>query len=414
MILNDEFFMNIAIDCAWKYQGLTYPNPAVGCVIVGKNGEILGIGAHKKAGYAHAEVCAVFKAIANSNKSVCKNILSNFFTCFLRSTQDKEDKNSFSNHKTHIDEVVCSLVKKAISFYDNPKSIKIEDDFYIYGKEKNDFNTLVELENLLFSNPLNLYESIIKFSNDIDLKNASAYVTLEPCSHTGRTPPCANLLISLGIKRVIIGSLDPHSIASGGANLLKEAGIDIKAGVCKDRADKLLEPFLAWQLGSGFCFAKLAISANGVVDGSISCELSRTHMHALRTRLSALAIGGGTVRADNPRLDSRLINGGKAPDIVIFTRSDINKDISLFHIENRSVSIQNNPNVFDKFVMYEGAYGLFDLISSGYIKHIKWVLLYQSPYFKECDNIKFNLALKPLWRMNMGSDILGWYEIIRD
>ena len=119
--------MNLAISEAWKYQGLTYPNPAVGCTVVGEHGEILAVEAHHKAGEPHAEVNALKAA-------------------YYKLTQD---------------DTILSLTS---SF---------------------------DIHNYLLKNHNNIF------------KNCSLYSTLEPCSHIGKTPACANLIAKLGIKNVL-------------------------------------------------------------------------------------------------------------------------------------------------------------------------------------------------------------------
>ena len=134
-------------------------------------------------------------------------------------------------------------------------------------------------------------------------------------------------------------------------------------------------------------------------------------MHALRTRLELLCIGGGTIRADDPILDSRLVDG-KASNVMIFTKKGIDKSARLFKVKNRDVYIQDNLNNSSKFSMYEGANGLLNLIKNGELKEIKWLLLYQSNQLKERENVRANLNLEPLYISKIANEHYGWYRIM--
>ena len=352
--MNDEFYMDLALSEAWKFQILTYPNPAVGCLILDENGQILSCKAHEKAGYLHAEPTAILFAL-------CK------------------------------------------------KSEKFKDDFIKAYNDK--FSSNIKEGEFGLLEPKFTYEFILKNHSNL-LKNAKAYVTLEPCLHHGKTPPCANLLKELGFSRVIIGSYDKNKIASGGSNLLKSTGIKVKFGILKERCDKLLEPFLAYQNGS-FSFLKIAISKNGVASGGIiTNELSRTHVHKLRSVIDTLIIGGNTVRIDRPKLDSRLVSGGKNPDVIIYSRSDkFDKTIPLFSVPGRKVSIQKELSLTG-LSMFEGAGEFLKLAKEGKLASVKWLLIYQSSNFKDGKNLSLDLNLKPLFSGNFGDDSYTWYEIL--
>lgn len=219
------------------------------------------------------------------------------------------------------------------------------------------------------------------------------------------------MLKELGFIEVIIGSHDENKIASGGANLLQSAGVKVKFGILKERCDKLLEPFLAYQNG-GFSFLKIAISKNGVASGGIiTNELSRTHVHKLRSVIDALVIGGNTVRTDRPKLDSRLV-GSKNPDVIIYSRSDkFDETIPLFSVPYRKVSMQKELNL-KGLSMFEGAGEFLRLAKEGKLANVKWLLIYQSPNFKNGENLRLDLNLKPLFSGNFGDDSYTWYEIL--
>lgn len=394
MDLNDEFYMSLAINAAWKYQGLSYPNPAVGCAILSKDGRLLSVGAHKKAGFAHAELAACWRAALALAGDGASLVLDRFFK-FL--------DEGFDNNELKQRALACLKMQ----------SQGLESEFYIYSDSKiSNFSNALELENFLLSRPKLLYAALLECAPFLGLGGASAYLSLEPCAHSGRTPPCANLLLELGFKRVVISIKDPHAIAAGGADMLARAGVEIKLGVLKAQGEDLLEPFLRWQLGSGFKFAKLALSLNGGYLGDISSPLSKTHMHALRTRLELLAIGGGTFKADKPTLDARLI-GGRAPDVLIFSKdlSKIPKDAPAFGVGGRQIFMQESPQSSAKFVMYEGAGGLLELIASSSIPGLEHILLYQTACFSKSKSVKADIKMRQLFSMPLGKDRLGWFKI---
>jgi len=239
---------------------------------------------------------------------------------------------------------------------------------------------------------------------------ATIYVTLEPCSHTGKTPACADLIATLGFKRVVIGAMDPNLQAAGGAKRLEHAGIDVVTGVERAACETLIEPFVKWQTGR-FLFFKLAQTMNGVIDGGIiSCETSRKWVHRVRSRLDLLVIGGNTVRTDRPTLDSRLV-GGRAPDVAIFTRhpDGIDRRIPLFEIPDRKVSFVDGHDSLPKrgLVMVEGGSGTFRALQN----EIDWMVLFVAPFVKEgtCYNGGKNFEL--LHQTRSGSDAMLWLKV---
>ncbi len=143
---------------------------------------------------------------------------------------------------------------------------------------------------------------------------ATAYVTLEPCAHWGRTPPCITALIEAKIKKVVIPFLDPDVRVSGkGVSLLKEHGVELLIGVCQEEAEKMLAPYLHHRkTGEPFCVLKAALSLDGkiaAVDGSsqwITQEEARRDAHFMRAQSQAILIGSGTALRDQPRLTVRL------------------------------------------------------------------------------------------------------------
>lgn len=153
------------------------------------------------------------------------------------------------------------------------------------------------------------------------LRNATMYVTLEPCSHYGKTPPCASLIIEKGIPRVVIGCLDPfEKVAGRGVRMLKDAGVEVVTGCLEKECIELNEKFVtSHRRKRPFVTLKWAESADGYIDGKISTPLTSMLTHRLRATHDAILVGSGTVLADNPRLDTRLY-AGHSPLRVILDR----------------------------------------------------------------------------------------------
>jgi len=220
-LINDEYYMDLAISMASKTMGQTGINPIVGCVIT-NGGSIVGMGAHLQRGEAHAEVQAVAMA---GERTV----------------------------------------------------------------------------------------------------GATAYVTLEPCSHYGKTPPCANLLIDKGISRVVVAALDPNPLVAGtGVAKLQQAGIEVVVGVLEERANKLNEKFNYYiTTKRPFVTLKSAATLDGRLatkTGSsqwISGPAARAEVHALRHQHQGIMVGVNTLLADDPSLTTRLEVTAKQPIPII-------------------------------------------------------------------------------------------------
>ena len=212
--MDDQYFMQMALDLAVKGEGFTSPNPMVGAVVV-KDGRVVGSGYHQMVGGPHAEVNAIDAA----------------------------------------------------------------------GK-------LTE--------------------------GATLYVTLEPCNHTGRTPPCTRKILEAGIKRIVVAMIDPNKdVTGGGAEHLEQQGIRITTGVCREQARKLNEGFVKFvRTRRPFVMAKCAATLDGRIatrsgDSKwVTGDKSRQFVHRLRHAVDGILVGINTVRADNPSLTTRLPDGG--------------------------------------------------------------------------------------------------------
>jgi diaminohydroxyphosphoribosylaminopyrimidine deaminase/5-amino-6-(5-phosphoribosylamino)uracil reductase len=150
-----------------------------------------------------------------------------------------------------------------------------------------------------------------------DVRGATAYVSLEPCSHTGRTPPCVDSLIAAGIGRVVCASVDPNPrVAGAGIERLKAAGMSVSVGILENEARALNPGFFSrFERGRPYVRLKLAMSLDGRTAPAgggamwISGEASRADVQRWRARSSAVLTGAGTVRTDDPRLDVRWAYG---------------------------------------------------------------------------------------------------------
>jgi len=147
----------------------------------------------------------------------------------------------------------------------------------------------------------------------IDARGATMIVTLEPCVHHGRTPPCVDAIIAAGITRVAIAMRDPHEVAAGGIERLREAGIEVVTGVLESEARKLNEVFIhAVTHRRPFVLLKAGMTLDGKLatvtreSHWISSEASRQKSLDLREQYDAILTGGGTIRDDNPMLTCRL------------------------------------------------------------------------------------------------------------
>jgi diaminohydroxyphosphoribosylaminopyrimidine deaminase / 5-amino-6-(5-phosphoribosylamino)uracil reductase len=147
-----------------------------------------------------------------------------------------------------------------------------------------------------------------------DVENATLYVSLEPCSHFGKTPPCANAIVKKGIKKVYIGLMDPNpKVAGKGIEILRSNGIEVVVGLLEAECKKVNEIFLKYiTTNLPFCILKTAMTLDGKIasyTGSskwVTNDLSRKYVHEIRHRVSAIMVGIGTVLSDDPQLNVRL------------------------------------------------------------------------------------------------------------
>ncbi len=148
-------------------------------------------------------------------------------------------------------------------------------------------------------------------------RGANLWCTLEPCSHHGRTSPCADALVAAGVARVVVAVVDPdHRVAGAGIDRLADAGMEMHVGVCHDEVEEQLAPYLKHRRrGRPWVVLKLAATLDGrtaAPDGTsqwITGPEARADAHRLRAESDAVVVGAGTVRTDNPSLTVRLVEG---------------------------------------------------------------------------------------------------------
>ncbi len=332
----DEIYMQLALSKAWEYQGLTYPNPAVGATVTHR-GRLVSVEAHQKAGTSHAEVLALISAYENIS-------------------HQKIDFDRFDAQKSH--EFLLSLPQKFFS-------------------------------------------------------ECTIYVTLEPCSHQGKTPSCASLLAELNLLRVVIGTKDPIVGHDNGINIVGRGTHTptITVGVLEEACKALIEPFLIWQKRA-FVLFKLAQTSNGRIattknEGYLSSKASLLHVHQLREACDRLLIGGNTVRCDRPTLDCRFTEG-EAPDVMIYSKKEgFDTEIALFKVENRKVEMTDSLDFLEKpsFVLVEGGEGMLNALK----EKIDWLLIYQTPKLST-NNLTYNTSmnLEFLHQSKKDVDLILW------
>lgn len=158
----------------------------------------------------------------------------------------------------------------------------------------------------------------------VDPATCTLVVTLEPCKHHGKTPPCSEAILAAGIRHVVIGLADPNPQASGGAKRLIDAGVQVEVGICETECRDLVADFLVWQTTlRPYVILKLAMTLDGRIATRtghsqwITCEASRHAVHVLRANVGmaggAVLVGGNTLYADNPLLTAREAQSERQP-----------------------------------------------------------------------------------------------------
>ena len=183
-------------------------------------------------------------------------------------------------------------------------------------------------------------------------ENTKVYITLEPCSHFGKTPPCAEALIRAGVKKVFIAMLDPNPLVSGrGMRVLQDSGIEVEVGLLEEEANKINRGFVKrMTTGLPFVTSKIAMSLDGrtaMKNGEskwITSEASREDVQMLRSLNQAILTGSGTIKSDNPMMTVRTENADSNPLRVVVDSNNIitNKSLNIFSSDANTLILNNN------------------------------------------------------------------------
>ncbi|MBI4408041.1 MAG: bifunctional diaminohydroxyphosphoribosylaminopyrimidine deaminase/5-amino-6-(5-phosphoribosylamino)uracil reductase RibD [Candidatus Kerfeldbacteria bacterium] len=145
------------------------------------------------------------------------------------------------------------------------------------------------------------------------IRRGTLYITLEPCGHSGKTPPCLDLILQSGVQHVVIGSVDPNGLVNGKSiRRLRRAGVKVEVGVAQVECDYLIRAFRKWVITKQpFILAKVGMSLDGKITSSgayhyITNDLALRRVHELRQELDVIMVGVNTIINDNPRLNTRL------------------------------------------------------------------------------------------------------------
>lgn len=207
------------------------------------------------------------------------------------------------------------------------------------------------------------------------LPQSTIYVTLEPCSHYGKTPPCAKMLCECRFRRVVIAAGDPNPKVSGrGVRMLRDAGITVDEGLMEADAMELNRRFMTSQiLRRPFITLKWAQSADGFMDARrsygegayrFSIPLTSQLVHWRRALHDAIAVGAGTVLADRPRLDVRLIEG-QSPRPVVFDRHCLISPACLSQMRSDAIVIDSEEPLADVMHRLYADFGISSLLVEG-------------------------------------------------
>jgi diaminohydroxyphosphoribosylaminopyrimidine deaminase / 5-amino-6-(5-phosphoribosylamino)uracil reductase len=189
----------------------------------------------------------------------------------------------------------------------------------------------------------------IKKVSDELLKDCTLYVTLEPCSHYGKTPPCADLIISKGIGKVIVGNLDSNPLVAGkGIQKLKDAGIEVEYGVLDKECRELNKRFFTFhEKKRPYIILKWAQTQDGFIshwplpenkeDNWITGKESKSLVHQWRTEEQAILIGYNTLLADNPYLNARLAKGKNPIRLVLTHYLDFSETLNVFNSDAKTI-----------------------------------------------------------------------------
>lgn len=191
------------------------------------------------------------------------------------------------------------------------------------------------------------------------LKDSTIYVSLEPCSHFGKTPPCANKIVEIGFKKVVIGTLDSHEKVNGkGRNIIENSGIEAISGVLEKECQELNKRFFTFhQKKRPFIILKWAQSSDGFIDKNfeptrISNDLVNQFMHKMRSEEHAILVGTQTALRDNPSLTTRNIEGRNPVRILIDFDLKVPQNFKIYSAEAETLVFNSEKNSVENHIKF--------------------------------------------------------------
>lgn len=217
------------------------------------------------------------------------------------------------------------------------------------------------------------------------MKESTIYVSLEPCSHFGKTPPCANRIVETGFKKVVIGTLDPHEKVNGkGKKIIEDAGIETVSGILEDECRQLNRRFFTFQTKKRpYIILKWAESGDGFIDKDfkptqIGNALTKQYVHQLRSNEHAILVGTHTALTDDPSLTTREISGRNPVRILIDFDLKVPRGFKIFNSEAETLIFNLTKDSEEgnvKFIKIEKENFLENLMQKLYEHQIQSVLV---------------------------------------
>lgn len=222
------------------------------------------------------------------------------------------------------------------------------------------------------------------------LKESTIYVSLEPCSHFGKTPPCANKIVEMGFKKVVIGTLDSHEKVNGkGKKILEDAGIEVVSGIMEKACQELNKRFFTFhEKKRPFIILKWAQSTDGFLDKdfqttAISNALVKQFVHTMRSEEHAILVGSNTALVDNASLTTREISGKNPLRILIDFSLKVPRDFKIYNNEAATLVFNGEKNSTKeniKFIRIRNDNFLEDLMVKLYEEQIQSVIVEGGSY----------------------------------
>ena len=265
-----------------------------------------------------------------------------------------------------------------------------------------------------------------------DIENATLYVTLEPCAHTGKRGPCSEIIDPKVFSKVVIGTRDPNQVASGGLEQLLKRGIEVVESVCERECKSINKRFFTfYEQKRPYIILKMALTLDGFIaeeNGKskwITNDRSRNSVHKLRSSCDAILVGNRTVEKDNPSLTSH--GKGKDPRVILFSKNfDKKLELKVFNQEPLIFDLEhsdNNPkkNIekmlnylyenSDQSLLIEGGVTTFthflneNIFDELQIFYAPKIIGTGIPFFKDKTNLEKDLGLKLDKIENFGNDV---------